>query len=138
MKRLMAASALVAMQTACSTSVRVDRYLPAMEPAGIRGELTTTFDRAPLRAELLAIDDSSYVVLVRDRVTVAPFRLLKEAEFDPIGTTTRDGRAPSTDHRTQLKFASRFPYGIPAEAMSRLLEKSAQQRPDVLSAPSPQ
>jgi hypothetical protein len=138
MKRIVAASMLLIMDTACSTSIRVDKYLPAVEPAGIRGDLTTTLDRTVLRVELLAIDDSSYIVLARDRVAVAPFRIVQKAEFDPIGTTTRNGRAPSSDHHSQLKFASRFPYGIPAEAMSRLLEKSAQQRPDDLAAPPPQ
>jgi hypothetical protein len=37
-----------------------------------------------------------------------------------------------------LKYASRFPYGIPADVMSRLLEKSGQTRPDDLASPSQQ
>jgi hypothetical protein len=133
MRRLLAA-ALIATLTACKTSPSVDDYFPATEPGGIRGDLTTTFDRGPLRVELLAVDDSSYVVLSRDRVAVAPFRAVRKAVFEPIGTTTRDGRAPSSSHRAQLKYASRVPYGIPPAVMSRLLEKSGQPPPDDLSA----
>jgi len=136
MRRLLAASALLATLTACRTSPSPHDYLPAVEPSGIHGDLQTTFDRNPLRVELLAVDDSSYLVLSRDRVAVAPFRVVQRAVFEPIGTTTKDGSAPSSGHRSQLKYASRFPYGIPAAAMSRLLEKSGQQRPDDLAAPS--
>jgi hypothetical protein len=135
MRRLLDMSLLLATLTACATSVKVDEYLPAVEPAGIRGELTTTYERSSVRVELLAVDDSSYIVLDRDRVAVAPFRVVQKAVFDPIGTTTREGRAPSSDHFAQLKYASRFPYGIPAAVMTRLLEKSGQRRPDDLAAP---
>ena len=134
MTRLLAASALLATLIACKTSPNEHDYIPAAEPAGIRGDLTTTFDRNALRVELLAVDDSSYVVLARDRVTVAPFRVVRKAVFEPIGTTTRDGRGPSSDHRDQLKYASRFPYGISPAVMERLLQRSGQQRPDNLSA----
>jgi hypothetical protein len=136
MRCLLAASALLATLTACRTSPSPHDYLPAVEPSGIRGDLKTTFERNALRVELLAVDDSSYVVLSRDRVAVAPFRIVERAVFEPIGTTTKDGRAPSSSHRSQLKYASRFPYGIPAPVMSRLLEKSGQQRPDDLAAPA--
>jgi hypothetical protein len=138
MRCRIAASLLLATLTACKTSPGVGDYLPAVEPAGIRGYLTTTYDRRPARVELLAVDDSSYIVLSRDRVAVAPFRAVLTAVFEPIGTTTRDGRAPSSSHRSQLRYASRFPYGIPAPVMSRLLEKSGHRRPDDLAAPSPQ
>jgi hypothetical protein len=138
MRRLLAASVLLATLSACSTSPSPHDYLPAVEPSGIRGDLTTTFTRGALRVELLAVDDSSYIVLSRDRVAVAPFRIVQIAVFEPIGTTTRGGRGPSSGHRSQLKYASRFPYGIPAPVMARLLEKSGQQRPDDLAAPSQQ
>jgi hypothetical protein len=134
MRRLLAA-ALVATLTGCKTSPSVDDYFPATEPSGIRGDLVTTVDPGLLRVELLAVDDSSYVVLSRDRVAVAPFRIVRKAVFEPIGTTTRDGRGPSSSHRAQLKYASRFPYGIPPAVMSQLLQRSGQPRPDDLSAP---
>jgi hypothetical protein len=138
MRRLLAASALLATLPACMTSPSPHDYLPAVDPGGIRGDLTSTWDHAAIRVELLAVDDSSYIVLSRDRVAVAPFRAVRKAVFQPIGTTTSDGRAPSSDHRSQLKYASRFPYGIPADVMSRLLEKSGQTRPDDLASPSQQ
>jgi hypothetical protein len=138
MRRLLAASALLATLTACKTSPSPHDYLPAVEPAGIRGDLTTTWDHGAIRVELLAVDDSSYIVLSRDRVAVAPFRVVRMAVFEPIGTTTRNGRAPSSDHRSQLRYASRFPFGIPVDVMSRLLEKSGQKRPDDLASPSQQ
>jgi hypothetical protein len=121
--------ALLATLCACKTSPSVGDFLPAVEPGGIRGDLTA-FDRRPVRVELLAVDDSSYIVLSRDRVAVVPFRAVQKAVFAPIGTTTTGGRAPSPDHRSQLTYASRFPYGIPAPVMARLLEKAGQQRPD--------
>lgn len=115
---------------ACSTSPRVEDYPPAVEPGGIHGYITPSVDGHALRVELLAVDDSSYIVLDRDRVVVALFRSLKAARFDPIGTTTWTGASPSSDHRSQLKYASRFPYGISPPLMARLLAKSGQQRPD--------
>jgi hypothetical protein len=118
---------------ACSTSPRVEDYPPAVEPGGIHGYITASADGNALRVELLAVDDSSYIVLHRDRVVVALFRTLASARFDPIGTTTWTGASPSSDHRAQLKYASRFPYGISPPLMARLLAKAGQQRPDDLT-----
>lgn len=86
--------------------------------------------------ELLAVDDSSFVILDQRRVVVASRAAVYRVEF---GLTRIDlpGNGLSAKDRETLKRRSRFPYGMSATALNALLVDSGQLEPEVLSAGRP-
>lgn len=112
---------------ACATSVHPREFEYAV------GTVTVGEQRFAVQ-ELLAVQDSGYVVLVGGRVAFGPFRLVNSAWFRHPGSivpVNSEGR-PAPGRLEQLRFASRFPYGIPAPAMAALLRQSQQQAVDTL------
>jgi hypothetical protein len=125
-KRLILVLALV---SACATSVPPVEFEPAMSPRGVIGEVSvgpTSYSGA----ELLAVEDSGYVLLHNSRLTFAPFRNVRIARFAQIGVSY--GK-PGRDMYHQLRFASRFPYGISAPVKAALLQHTGQRFPDTLT-----
>jgi hypothetical protein len=128
--------AALALHSGCvMTSAHPSTFEPARRPHGVQGALTVG-SHTYSDVELLAVQDSGYVVLTGSRVAVAPFRLVSRARFHQIafGVATDRNGVPVPDVREQLRFASRFPYGIPAPAMAALLQQAGQQAPDTLGA----
>jgi hypothetical protein len=135
-RRAITLVALALVSGCAPTSAHPSAFEPAHVPYGVQGTLrvgaTTYHD-----VELLAVQDSGYVVLTNSRIGVAPFRDVSLARFRRFGyavPTDRNG-IPTADAREQLRFLSRFPYGIPAPAMAALLQHAGQQAPDTLGAP---
>jgi hypothetical protein len=106
----------------CMVGGNVKKYQPAQGPAGATVELRMV-DKSFIRGELLAIEDSSLVVL-RDSV-------LNRVALSSV----KEGRAPSlsfagsrlsSTQRDRLRLISRFPQGISAELEPRLLSAYGQ------------
>ena len=117
----------------CYTSPRPEEYRPATNPRGVMGTLSFSGNRS-VRVELLELQDSAFVVLLDDRVGIAPFRVVLDARFDRIGVVAVARSAPPAELHEQLRLASRFPFGIPPEALAALLAVHDQAAPDELAA----
>ena len=128
------ATLLCLLAVACYTSVPPEKFAPAVGPRGAVGQLTLA--RGPRRyVELLELRDSAFVLLVGDRVAIAPFRVVRGLALAQIGDVTFPFEPPRPSARQQLRMASRFPHGMPAPALAELLAASGQPAPDDLSAP---
>jgi hypothetical protein len=119
--------------TACTTSADPRQFELAQSPHGVAGTVTVGERRFAVQ-ELLAVQDSGYVVLVGGRVAFGPFRLVNNARFRHLGSIVpvNSEGTPAPGRLQQLRFASRFPHGIPAPAMAALLRQSQQQAVDTL------
>ena len=87
-------------------------------------------DGAEHFGELLAVRDSSIVVLTRNRIAIGSFadiRGVTVGEFAPTDFTR--GSWPLETSLGKLAPASRFPYGIAASPMAVLLESTKQTAP---------
>lgn len=131
-RRFLALVLLPSVGAACYTSPSPQTYVQAMTPAGVRGVLHV--QRGPeVTGELLEVRDSAYVMLVDNRVTVVPFRLLAAAQFDRQDWADFSSlTTPSAATRQRLRMDSRFPFGMRDPALAALLRASGQARPDVI------
>jgi hypothetical protein len=97
-------------------------------PYGVRGEVDVGRDR--YAGELLAITGVDFVMLTDRRLVVIPFAIAGTGDFGSIGVTTYG--APWQVHSEQLKYASRYPYGIPPVALDAILRQRGQTVPDTV------
>ena len=129
MKRL---SLLLLLAAGCYTSPKPETYARALQPNGDRGTIELTDGRS-LDVELLEVRDSAYVVLIDDRVAIAPYPSIKSASFEHQSWRTNQVAAsPSARTRETLRHASRFPFGMRGAALEALLRVSGQTQPDYL------
>ena len=139
-RRLAVAAALLAAATAptaCHTSPPPEQYTPARDPRGVGGTLTMQ-DGRTVAGELLAVDDSSFVMLAGRRVGVARFGAVRRAAFAHLGPVSRSsGGRPTPQMLERARLLSRFPFGIPPAAMTALLADAQQAAPDDLAAGPP-
>jgi hypothetical protein len=107
----------------------------ALAPGGQLGTVQT-FGNQEVQAELLAVHDSALIVL-SDRVAVAFFRDIARVRFGSFEwPALRDAlRAPPSAEALQnARSLSRYPFGIPDDALARLLRATSQTAPDTLRA----
>lgn len=137
-RRLHLLALAAALLSACHTSPPPERYPPARDPRGVAGTVAMRNGQKH-EGELLAIDDSAYVLLVRGRVGVAPFTAVNSARFAEQSNfpTSSEGAAPTRRARERARLVSRFPFGIPPVALAALLAEARQDAPDDLSTPAP-
>jgi hypothetical protein len=110
------------------TSPPLGRDPLAQSPRGVYGEATT---RAHTYAgELLAVSASDLTMLAEGQVVVVPFTQLAVGDFRNIGVMIKG--QPSTRHFDQLRYASRFPYGIPTPALRAILAQYSRSAPDTV------
>jgi hypothetical protein len=102
-----------------NTSPPVSRDPLALSPRGVYGDVTTRAHE--YSGELLSVTANDLTLLAENRVVVIPFSQLKKAEFHNIGVAIAG--VPSTRHFDQLRYASRFPYGIPGTALRAILSQ---------------
>jgi len=116
---------------ACQFGGRVEGFPPATAPRGARVSLNGT-----PAAELLLVQDTALVVLLRvgagSRVTVAPFRKIRTADFEHLGADYDFIASTSPDQEllARLRVVSRYPQGLTAEQMAKLLASLGQSAPD--------
>jgi hypothetical protein len=101
------------------TSPPLDRDPVALSPRGVHGDVYT---RASVYSgELLTVTANDLTMLTENRVVVIPFTQLSKGDFHSIDVMLAG--APSTRHFDQLRYASRFPYGIPTTALRAILSQ---------------
>jgi hypothetical protein len=117
--------------SACLYTSRPPRSDPvARSPLGVHAEIGVGGDR--YAGELLTVTGSDFVVL-GDRLVVIPFTVANAGRFSGVSVSTYG--APWPTHAEQLRFASRFPYGIPPEALTAILGARGQAAPDTAKWP---
>jgi hypothetical protein len=136
MRHLFLTTTLLVSLTACMTS------RPALDVAredtqrGAFGSVYTS-DGRQYAGELLAFDDSTIVMLTRDRIAIGALTQIDRLSFDDFETTfTGPDRRPSSRTLRQGRHVSRFPYGITAQTMVTLLANAKQTSPDRLESMS--
>jgi hypothetical protein len=128
MRRLTIALALFAIAGCYHTSPPVERDPLAMSPRGVTGEVVTSTHT--YAGELLAITANDLTMLSENRIVVIPFAIMGKGDFGKIDVMLNG--APSTRHFDQLRYASRYPYGIPAPALRDLLAYLQRPKTDTV------
>jgi hypothetical protein len=105
-----------------------------------RGQFGSVYmsDGTQHSGELLALDDSTIVLLTRDRIAIGSLSRVNGLLFDQFATSDvgPDHRlSPSTLRKGRQ--ASRFPYGITAPVLAMLLTNAKQSAPDRLEEMKP-
>jgi hypothetical protein len=122
---------LAAFGAACIYTSRSPSNDPnVLSPRGASGVVRVGLDL--YEGELLAATSYDYVMLLPKRLVVIPYSIAWSAEFKSV--SIRATGDPSNEHLTQLRYASRFPYGIPAPAMTAILGTTGQNAPDTIRA----
>jgi hypothetical protein len=123
--------------TACMTSPPPLTVASADPQRGALGGVYMS-DGTQHSGELLALDDSTIVLLAQDHIAIGSLSRMRTLVFDDF-ITDEVGPERHMSARTLRKGrqASRFPYGITAPAMARLLENARQSVPDRLVGKRP-
>jgi hypothetical protein len=98
-------------------------YEPATRAAGTGAVINTA--TLQVAGELLEVRDTALVVLTSSRVTLVPRRLVSAMRFDDLPVSRLGSLTPEEARRLQL--LSRFPHGMPDEALRRLMASRQQQ-----------
>lgn len=119
--------------TACSFGPRVNRFPPVRGAAGATA--TVARGRARFAAELLAVTDTALLLLDTDsqRIVLAPYGAFTSVEFRSLPWIVAGGRPPVERRREQLRLWSRYPTGVDAALLPRLLSAYRQQSLVVLA-----
>ena len=128
-RHLWCALALVCLGVACIHTTPAPRDDPTIRaPLGVHGEIDVGGDR--YSGELLTITGTDFTLLTDRRLVVIPFAIARDGRFKAIGIGTYG--APWEVHAEQLKYASRYPYGIPDVALAAILRQRGQVAPDTI------
>lgn len=106
------------------TGKQPNNFYPAHTAQGVRASLTVTGKR--VIGELLEVRDSGLVVHTAGQVTFVQFAAIDDATFTDSDVSIKARRAPVAEDSYRLRMLSRFPYGIPPDALRRLLSSHAQ------------
>ena len=108
---------------ACHLGGRVDRFAPAKHPDGVAATLWLRGGGMG-QGELLAVQDTAFVILDRDTVTLVPYRALKAGRFSQVGDLI--DLPPGQNERSRLRLLSRFPQGLLPDLLAGLLAAYGQ------------
>jgi hypothetical protein len=78
--------------------------------------------------ELLTVTRADLTMRTSEAVVVIPYSQIESGDFSAIDVGI--AKAPSPRNLDQLRYASRFPYGIPDAAMKAILSKMGRSAPD--------
>lgn len=136
-KRTFTALLLATTLTACLTSPPPSTVAKDDPQRGAFGSVYMS-DGTQHSGELLALDDSSIVLLTRDRVAIGTLSRMNRLYFDGFETSDVGAeRRLSAGTLREGRQASRFPYGITPPVMARLLDNAKQTVPARLEAMTP-
>ena len=134
---LVTCAALTLVLSGCMTSKSPAKYVRATSVQGTLGSVHLR-DGQTYDGELLAVDDSAFVLLRNGRVGRARFGDIQSVRFSELGKVEfAAGEIPSAKTLTRARILSRFPYGISPAAMTELLGASRQDAPDELRSQAP-
>jgi len=100
----------------------------ANSPEGVAGVVTAATQ--VYEGELLAVTKADLTMRTAEAVVVIPYSLVESGGFAAIDVDIVG--APSLRNLDQLRYASRYPYGIPDAAMKAILSKLARSGPDTV------
>jgi hypothetical protein len=121
----------------CRTSPPPQAVPQATSPYGAHS-IVTLVDGKTFDGEVLAITDSSWILMVGDRVASVRDGAISNVRVADLGELRyADGGRPSASELHRARRVTRFPYGIAPEAMAALLAKSTQSSPDDLETRRP-
>ena len=102
----------------------------ASSPEGVAGVVRVATH--VYEGELLTVTKADLTMRTSDAVVVIPYSQIERGGFSAIDVGIAG--APSPTHLDQLRYASRFPYGIPDAAMKAILSKIGRSAPDTARA----
>jgi hypothetical protein len=108
----------------CMVGTSSATFKPANAPAGVEARLR--FRRGEIRGELLEVRDSGVVVAPAGEIIYVPFAHIRLAAFEQTHLGYM-GRSPRPEVRERMRLLSRFPNGLPADQLERLLAARGQQ-----------
>lgn len=120
---LMRGCAAMLLLAGCRLGPQAKDFRPANEPGGVTA--TVRMPSQTLTGELLEVRDSAIVVLGA-QVVLVPDRAIERATFADTRLEIYRGYPLTAANRAQLRMLGRYPYGIPAEALSKLLASRNQ------------
>ena len=100
----------------------------ANSPEGVGGVVTIATQ--VYEGELLTVTQADLTMRTSRAVVVIPFSQIESGDFSAIDVHI--ARAPSPTNLDQLRYASRFPYGIPEPAMKAILSRMLRIAPDTV------
>jgi hypothetical protein len=103
----------------------------ANSPKGVAGVVAAASDM--YEGELLTVTRADLTLRTSERVVVIPYSLVDSGGFSAIDVHIVG--APSQRNLEQLRYASRYPYGVPDSAMRAILAKMGRSAPDTARAP---
>lgn len=121
--RALVAVALPIALAGCQMGMWSEKFVPARSPAG--AELRFRTRAGNQVGELLEVRDSGVVVAPPGDIMFVPFAAFRDAVVPQ--TSIRFSGIPTPDVRERMRLLSRFPAGIPAQALERLLALRGQQ-----------
>lgn len=121
--RLLLGVLVVGAALACSVGPRPDKIQPAREPAGatIELQLRTGRPRHIVTGELLAVQDSGLLLRDTARILLVPDRAMRNGTLLARGVGVTFAGRPAGAIRERLRLLSRYPGGVSADLLSRLL-----------------
>ena len=124
MKRL--APIIMMLLTACviHAGPGPDSYPPAHSTSGLSASLVLATSRVD--GELLEVRDSALVILTHDRVVLVPFSSVDSGTFAHSRVVVGHGQKPLLDDFESIRLLSRYPQGVPPEALRRILAGKGQ------------
>ncbi|MEJ7809938.1 MAG: hypothetical protein WKG32_05900 [Gemmatimonadaceae bacterium] len=130
---LPAAMLVTTLGIACATGPSVKSFEPATNPSGMQLSLRLRND-SEIVGELLEARDTALLVLARDKVALVPATALRgiRATRDRYPLRYRGGRLDAA-LLLRLRPVSRFPAGLSAVALGRLLTHTGQTEVIVIS-----
>ncbi len=115
---------------------------PANEPAGVVATLHASrpgfahepweLRRERLAGELLAVQDTAFLLLIDRRLTLIPYGAVRHGFAEQQENFYLSGRAPNRGLRERLRLVSRYPQGVSPELLARLLAAYGQPAVDVV------
>jgi hypothetical protein len=117
MPHLFRVTPILLLLAACMVGTRAQNYQPAKGPAGATINLELT-DRQKLSGELLAVEDTSLLVLRGKELVRVALPRIRRASAPRVGFRTR----MNDRIREQLRLISRYPQGVTPELEARLLQ----------------
>jgi len=101
-----------------------DTYPPAHSAAGVTASLVSATTR--IEGELLEARDTALVILTHDQIVLVPFSAIDSGGFDHSSVAVGHRKRPLWEDFESIRLLSRYPQGIPPDALRRILADKGQ------------
>ena len=125
--------ALLYLSAGCYVGPNVQKYGPAISPAGIESTVQLT-NKSSFEGELLTIEDTGVALLSENEIIEIPSSIIDYVKIKGVRSRIRIRANPISDKTlARLRPLCRFPAGIPDEALSKMLATRNQSSVRVIS-----